>query len=86
VAFSLLQTHISAGCGQVESAQHLFIHCDHFGTIWQQVRHWIGVAGVDNHILRAHLFQFTNYLGGTRTRRSFLQFLWLLCVWLVWNE
>jgi len=36
--------------------------------------------------LRAHFFQFTNYLGGLRARRSFLQLLWLLCVWLVWNE
>jgi len=53
----------------------MFIHCDHFGIIWQQVRFWIGVAGVDNHSLRAHFFfQFTNYLGGTRARDHFYSY------------
>jgi hypothetical protein len=62
------------------------LHCDVFGIIWQHVRSWIGVVGVDHHSLRVHFVQFTNYLGGTRARRSFLQLIWLLCVWLVWNE
>jgi len=83
---SATNTYCSAGCGQLESAHHLFIHCDHFGIIWQQVRFWIGVAGVVHHSLRAHFVQFTNYLSGTRARRSFIQLMWLLCVWLVWNE
>jgi len=26
------------------------------------------------------------YTGYSRARRSFLQLLWLLCIWLVWNE
>jgi len=76
----------SAGCTHVESIQHLFIHCDIYGSIWQQVRAWIGVLGVDHQSLNAHFIQFTNYLRGLRTRRSFLQLLWLLCVWLVWKE
>ena len=75
-----------AGCGYVESAQHLLLHCDTFGSLWQQVRLWLGVSGVDHQSLSAHFFQFTNYLGGLRTRRSFLQLFWLLCVWLIWKE
>ncbi|AES66692.1 hypothetical protein MTR_2g077630 [Medicago truncatula] len=82
--FSTEDISCSAGCGQVESEQLLFIHCDIYGSIWQKVR--IGVSGVDHQNLQAHFFQFTNYLEGLRTRRSFLQLLWLLCVCLVWKE
>ena len=83
---SVVDTSCSAGCGHLESAHHMFLHCDTFGTIWQQIRFWIDFSGVDHYSLRAHFVQFTNYLGGTRARRSFLQLLWLLFVWLVWNE
>ena len=83
---STADTYCSAGCGQLESVQHFFIHCETFRIIWQQVRFLIGVAGVDHHSLHAHFVQFTNYLGGTRARLSFLQLLWLLCVWMVRNE
>lgn len=51
---SATDTSCSAGCGQVKSAQHLFLHCVTFGTLWQQVRFWIGVSGVDHHSLFAH--------------------------------
>jgi len=83
---SVADTYCSAGCGQLESANRLFIHYDTFGLIWQHVRFWIGVAGVDHHSLRAHFVQFTNHLGDRRAHRSFLRLLWLMCVWIVWNE
>ena len=37
-----------AGCGHVETAQHLFLQCDIASSLWQQVRFWIGVFGVDH--------------------------------------
>jgi len=74
------------GCGHAESASHLFLQCDIFASLWQYVRYWIGVSEVEPHSLRAHFIQFTHYLGGSKARRSFLQLLWLLCIWLVWNE
>jgi len=43
-------------------------------------------SGVDHHSLSADFLHFTNYLGGSRTRRSFLQLLWLLCVWPIWKK
>jgi len=52
---SAADTYCSAGCGQLESAQHLFLHCDVFGIIWQQVRSWIDV---DHHSLCAHFFSY----------------------------
>lgn len=36
-----------AGCGVDESAPHMFIHCDIFGSLWQHIRAWIGVSRVD---------------------------------------
>ena len=75
-----------AGGGNVESAKHLFLHCDTFGSLWQHVRLWLGVVGVEPHSIHDHIYQFTHYLGVSKARRSFLQLLWLLCIWLVWNE
>ncbi|KAK2362876.1 hypothetical protein QL285_087903 [Trifolium repens] len=40
----------------------------------------------DAHNLSDHFVQFTHSAGGLRARRSFLQLVWLACVWVVWNE
>lgn len=79
-------TYCVAGCGLAETAHHLFLHCVTFGSIWQQVRAWLGFSGVHHHNLGAHFLQFTYSLGGKKTMRSFLQLIWLLCVWLIWKE
>jgi len=33
-----------------------------------------------------HFLQFTYLTGGGKARRSFMQLIWLLCAWVVWNE
>jgi len=76
-------TPCMASCGLIESVQHLFITCDFFGSLWQLVRLWLGFSGVDHNVLSIHFTQFTNNLGTRRRSRSFLQLLWLLCVWLI---
>jgi len=60
-----------AGCGQVETAQHLFLHCDISSSLWRQVQYWIGVSGVDHQSIPEHFVQFSYYLGGLKGRRSF---------------
>ena len=75
-----------SGCGKEESATHLFLYCPVFGAIWQHIRSWIGVSGVDTDNVNDHLLQFIHYSGTSKACRSFLQLLWLLCFWLVWNE
>ncbi|XP_024632674.1 uncharacterized protein [Medicago truncatula] len=75
-----------AGCGHPESAQHLFLSCDTFGSMWHLVRDWIGCYGVDTDNISDHFLQFTLLAGGGAARRSFMQLIWLLCVWVVWNE
>jgi len=75
-----------SGCGKDESAFHLFLHCHVFGALWQHIKSWIGVSGVEEKYVGEHFHQFIHYLGYSKARRSFLQLLWLFCVWLVWNE
>jgi hypothetical protein len=75
-----------AGCGNIESLVHMFIHCDIFGALWQHVRNWLGISGADPFHIHARFIQFTNALGTSRSRRSFMQLLWLLCVWTLWDE
>jgi len=38
-------------CGQVESAQHLFLTCNTFGFL---VQFWIGFSGADTQVLSDH--------------------------------
>jgi hypothetical protein len=75
-----------AGCTSDESVAQLFLHCDVFGSLWQLIRSWIGIIGVDPNNISDHFYQFIHCTGHSKKRRSFLQLLWLLCVWQVWNE
>ncbi|MCH80187.1 hypothetical protein A2U01_0000951 [Trifolium medium] len=69
-----------SGCGAAESAQHLFISCSTFGSLWALVRSWIDISSVDSTSLHDHFVQFTYSAGGSRAWRSFLQLIWLACV------
>ncbi|KAK2375121.1 hypothetical protein QL285_076032 [Trifolium repens] len=76
----------ATGCGGAESTHHLFLSCGTFGSIWPLVRAWIGFSTADAHNLSDHFVQFTHSAGGHSAQRSFLQLVWLACVWVVWNE
>ncbi|GAU34505.1 hypothetical protein TSUD_388170 [Trifolium subterraneum] len=79
-------SHCVSECGAVETAQHVFISCSMFGSLWSLISTWIGSASVTALTLSDHFVQFTISAGGTRARRSFMQFIWLACVWVVWTE
>ncbi|GAU19329.1 hypothetical protein TSUD_336150 [Trifolium subterraneum] len=53
-----------SGCGAVESAQHLFLFCSTFGSLWSLVSSWIGSSLVDTHTISDHFAQFTLSAGG----------------------
>jgi len=74
------------GCGYEESASHLFLHCDSFGSIWQHIRNWLGVSGVETYNIGDHFIQFINYIGTSTKRHSLMQLMWLSCVWIIWTE
>jgi hypothetical protein len=75
-----------AGCGHDETTSHLFIHCGLFSSLWQYIRSWLGVTGADPHSISDHFHQFIHCTGISRRRKSFLQLIWLLGVWLIWVE
>ncbi|PNX61230.1 hypothetical protein L195_g052346, partial [Trifolium pratense] len=47
------------GCGEAESAYHLFISCSMVGSLWDLVRSWIDIPLVDFTTVRDHFVQFT---------------------------
>lgn len=76
----------TVGCGHVELAKHLFLSCRTYGSQWQSVRSWLGILGVDPRSITYHFIQFIHFDDGLKARHYFLQLVWLLCVWIVWNE
>ncbi|PNY11879.1 hypothetical protein L195_g008499 [Trifolium pratense] len=60
-------------CGNMEIAQHLFLSCNIFDSLWSSVMSWPDVSSVDSQSLADHFLQFTFSAGGLRARRSFLQ-------------
>ncbi|CAJ2638513.1 unnamed protein product [Trifolium pratense] len=75
-----------SGCGEAESAHHLFISCSTFGSLWNLVCTWIDISPTVSTSIRDHFVQFTSSAGGSRARRSFLKLIWLASVWVVWTE
>ncbi|PNX60547.1 glutamate-gated kainate-type ion channel receptor subunit GluR26, partial [Trifolium pratense] len=78
--------HCVSGCGEIETVQHLFLSCSTFGALWPLVSSWIGSPLVTSQTPSDHFVQFSDSAGGLRARRSFLQLIWLVVVWVVWTE
>ncbi|PNX56356.1 receptor-like kinase, partial [Trifolium pratense] len=55
-----------SGCGEAESAQHLFISCSTFGSLWTLVCTWIDISPTASTSIRDHFVQFTSSAGGSR--------------------
>jgi len=54
------------GCGEVETAQHLFVSCPIFNEVWPLVRQRIRVYGVDPLDTQQHFIQFIYLSGGSK--------------------
>jgi len=58
-----------------------------FCPLWSLVRSWIDISSADSNSLLDHFVQFVDSSGGSRTRRSFMHIIWLLCLGLVeWTK
>ena len=75
-----------AGCEHAEDLKHLFLICPYHGLLWSLVRAWLGVEGVESQVISDYFSQFIHYAGGLKSRRSFFHLIWLLCVWIIWND
>jgi len=74
------------GCGSVETAEHLFIRCDVFRSVWYSVCLWICIPCVFPGAVMDHFFQFVHMVGLPRTSHYFLKVIWLACIWAIWKE
>ena len=81
--------HCVVGCGGIggiETAQHLFCSCSLYAALWGQIWSWLGIAIAEPLRVSDHFYQFAYSVGGSRTIHSFMQLIWLCCVWVLWNE
>jgi hypothetical protein len=76
-----------AGCGIVETSDHLLLHCKLFGYVWHLIYGWLGIYTAAHQSLTAHFTQF-NYVGGSSKDvcQSILQVIWYAIVWELWKE
>jgi len=63
------------GCGETESATHLFLDC-----------RWIGLSTVYPCQLRDHFKQFSFMAGMPRSSHSVFKVIWFACVWVIWKD
>ncbi|GAU20182.1 hypothetical protein TSUD_352460 [Trifolium subterraneum] len=74
------------GCGEPETANHLFLAYPVFEPLWSMVRAWLGIAPADTEVVQDHFAHFVASLGGSRPRPSYLQLVWLCCISVLWHE
>lgn len=74
------------GCGYPETADHIFLGYDIFGSIWYLVRQWLNISSVSSGVIGDHFAQFIYLAGTPQFLHSFLKVIWLACVWVIWKE
>ncbi|RHN70051.1 putative reverse transcriptase zinc-binding domain-containing protein [Medicago truncatula] len=74
------------GCGDFETAQHLFRSCPFYAALWGQIRSWLGIATAEPLCVSDHFYQFVYSAGASSTICSFLQLIWLCSVGVMWSE
>jgi hypothetical protein len=75
-----------AGCGNRETAKHLFLDCDFFGSLWSHIWGWLGISSVSADDLNQHFFQFCHLAGLPRSTHMFFKIIWFTTVWVIWKE
>ena len=60
------------GCGSTENADHLFMNCDFYGSIWPMVTLWLGFDSVFPAHITKHSLQFCHLGGSSKKYRLLL--------------
>jgi hypothetical protein len=74
------------GCGDSESANHLFLECEIPNMVWLHVRNWIGLPTVYPCQQRDHYTQFSLMAGMPRSSHYVFKVIWFACVWMIWKD
>jgi hypothetical protein len=75
-----------SGCGEHETAVHLFCVCNIFSSLWDHILHWLGLSVVFPGQIWQHFKQFTTLPGMPRVTHYFLKVIWVASAWAIWNE
>jgi len=60
------------GCGNLEDATHLFLHCNFFRQIWLAVYDWLGFVLVTPLNISYHLAQFGSFGGFSKRKKDII--------------
>lgn len=63
-----------AGCGCSETAEHLFLGCNIFCSIWNMRWQWLGITFVSSGAISAYFTHFIHLAGMPRSSHSFLKY------------
>jgi len=74
------------GRGFMETSSHLFLHCNHFGSVWYLIYRWTGVFTVSPLQVANHFHHFSFLAGVSKVGRSILQVIWFAMMWKIWKE
>jgi len=61
------------GCGVSETADHLFLACDTFGSFWNMLWQWLNISHVAAGGIGEHLNQFIHLAGMPRSSHPFFK-------------
>jgi len=68
------------GCGCTETADHLFLGCILFGSVWMSLWRWLGINFVPSGTIGEHFEQFIQLAGMPQPSHLFFKVVWLACV------
>jgi hypothetical protein len=71
--------------GMLETANHLFLHCDYAFSIWLEVFRWLGVTVVMPTDL-SMLFEYFIGLARSKKSRKGFMLVWHTTLWLIWRS
>ena len=74
-----------SGCGSLETANHLFIHCSLFGSVWNGILQWVGLSIMALFDVSDHYTQFICSSGASQVRKTLLNIIWFATVWEIWT-
>ena len=74
------------GCGSLETANHLFLHCSLFGSVWNCILLWLGISMVAPFEVSDHFTRFVVGGGGSQVWSTMLNVVWFATVWEIWKE
>lgn len=61
-------------CGNIKLANHLFLGCNVFNSVWHLLQNWLGISSVDPFGISDHFFQFSYSTSVSKARRSMMNF------------